>query len=112
MNCLCRSLFSMRAFTGPSRRDGFEEPFGRQLFAQTHGTGAVQDGRTHRRELNARAGIVVVERDVVRAGAALDLAGDQLLYLMDRVPRDDAVLRGVPDIRRFILLRYVLGVND
>src|SRR5262249_28763965 len=87
-----------------SRRDRFQEPLGRQLAAQPERAGALHYRGAHGSELDARAGVVVVQSDLLGAGAALDVARDQLLDLVDVIPGDDAALGSVPDVRRLVLL--------
>src|SRR5579872_1029356 len=95
-----------------SGRDVLEKPFRGELSPQPEGPSALQHHTTDGSELNPRAGIVVVEGDLVVAGPALDLAGTQLLDLVDRFPGDDALLRRIPDVGRLVLAGYILRMHD
>src|SRR6185295_219433 len=95
-----------------SRRHILQKPFGRKLPAKPHRPGLLQYYRTQRGKLRSGAGVVVEDRNFIRACTPGHAARQELLNFINGIPRLDSLLRGFPDIRRLIEAGDFLGVDN
>src|SRR5437867_10261570 len=89
-----------------------QKPLRRQLAPEPEVAGAFQHSGTQSSELHSGAGIVIEDGNLIGSRAAGNLAGEQILDLVDGIPILDSLLRGSPNIRRLIQFRHFLRVND
>ena len=74
-------------------------------------SGALQNSRSHGRELRARARVVIEDRDLIWTCPPLDLARHQILHFLDRLPGLDSLLRDFPNVGRLVQPRHFLGMH-